>query len=90
MKIVNGIGDAKSILMSERIITDNSPSYTKSVEEIIQYVRTDGDAAVLELTEKFDGIICAAATKEYPEDLLEFLEVGGKLVIPVGFENKQK
>ena len=41
-------------------------------------------------SEKFDGIICAAAPKEYPEDLLEFLEVGGKLVIPVGFENKQK
>ena len=56
MKIVNGIGDAKSILMSERNITENSPSYTKSVEEIIQYVRTDGDDAVLELTEKFDGI----------------------------------
>ena len=39
---------------------------------------------------KFDGIICAAAPREYPEELLELLEVGGKLVIPVGLEGKQK
>ena len=39
---------------------------------------------------KFDGIICAAAPRQYPEDLLDLLEVGGKLVIPVGLEGKQK
>lgn len=39
---------------------------------------------------KFDGIICAAAPRQYPEELLELLEIGGKLVIPVGFEGKQK
>ena len=39
---------------------------------------------------KFDGIICAAAPRQYPEELLDLLEVGGKLVIPVGFERQQK
>ena len=39
---------------------------------------------------KFDGIICGAAPREYPEELLELLEIGGKLVIPVGLEGEQK
>ena len=39
---------------------------------------------------KFDGIICAAAPRQYPKELLELLEVGGKLVIPVGLEGEQK
>ena len=39
---------------------------------------------------KFSGIICAAAPRQYPEELLELLEIGGKLVIPVGLEGKQK
>ena len=39
---------------------------------------------------RFDGIICAAAPRQYPKELLELLEVGGKLVIPVGFEGEQK
>ena len=39
---------------------------------------------------KFDGIICAAAPRQYPEELLDLLEVGGKLVIPVGLEEQQK
>ena len=37
---------------------------------------------------KFDGIICAAAPRQYPEELLELLEIGGKLVIPVGLEGE--
>jgi len=40
--------------------------------------------------EKFDGILCAAAPREYPKELLDLLEVEGKLVIPVGLEGKQK
>ena len=39
---------------------------------------------------KFDGIICAAAPRKYPEELLELLEIGGKLVIPAGNEGEQK
>ena len=39
---------------------------------------------------KFDGIICAAAPRQYPEELLDLLRVEGKLVLPVGLEGKQK
>ncbi len=39
---------------------------------------------------KFDGIICAAAPRQYPEELLDLLGVEGKLVLPVGLEGKQK
>lgn len=39
---------------------------------------------------KFDGIICAAAPREYPKELLELLEINGKLVIPVGLKGHQK
>ena len=39
---------------------------------------------------KFDGIICAAAPRQYPDELLDLLVVGGKLVIPVGLEGQQK
>ena len=28
--------------------------------------------------------------RQYPEELLELLEIGGKLVIPVGLEGEQK
>ena len=39
---------------------------------------------------KFDGIICAAAPRQYPEELMDLLEINGKLVIPVGLEGHQK
>ena len=38
----------------------------------------------------FDGIICAAAPRQYPQELLDLLKIGGKLVIPVGLEGQQK
>ena len=39
---------------------------------------------------KFDGIICAAAPRQYPEELVELLNIEGKLVIPAGMEGHQK
>ena len=39
---------------------------------------------------KFGGVLCAAAPRQYPEELLDLLRVGGKLVLPVGLEGKQK
>ena len=33
---------------------------------------------------QYDGIICAAAPREYPQDLISILENNAKLVIPVG------
>ncbi len=38
----------------------------------------------------FDGIIVTASPSHIPEELLEQLAVGGRLVIPVGAGNKQK
>lgn len=32
----------------------------------------------------FDGILCAAAPEEVPQELLEQLAVGGRLILPVG------
>jgi protein-L-isoaspartate(D-aspartate) O-methyltransferase len=39
---------------------------------------------------KVDYEIDAISYTEAPEELLDLLEVGGKLVIPVGLEGKQK
>ena len=33
---------------------------------------------------KYDGILCAAAPRSYPEDLISILNTDAKLVIPVG------
>ena len=38
----------------------------------------------------FDIIICTAAPEQIPFDLLEQLEVGGKMILPVGDHRKQK
>ena len=37
-----------------------------------------------EKEKKYDGIICAAAPREYPNDLISVLNNDAKLVIPVG------
>jgi protein-L-isoaspartate(D-aspartate) O-methyltransferase len=33
---------------------------------------------------KYDGILCAAAPRQYPQDLISLLKNDAKLVIPVG------
>ena len=33
---------------------------------------------------KYDGVLCAAAPRQYPHDLLDCLKVNSKIVIPVG------
>lgn len=38
----------------------------------------------------FDIIICTAAPEQIPFDLLDQLEVGGKMILPVGDQRKQK
>ena len=39
---------------------------------------------------KYDGVICAAAPRQYPQDLIESLNVDSKIVIPVGSSKSQK
>lgn len=39
---------------------------------------------------KYDGVICAAAPREYPHDLVDNLNVSAKIVIPVGSSKSQK
>ena len=38
---------------------------------------------------QYDGIICAAAPREYPQDLISILKKDAKLVIPVGGSNQR-
>ena len=33
---------------------------------------------------KYDGVICAAAPRQYPQELVDCLSVNSKIVIPVG------
>lgn len=39
---------------------------------------------------KFDGVICAAAPREYPHELVDSLNISAKIVLPVGNSSNQK
>ncbi len=39
---------------------------------------------------KFDGVICAAAPREYPHELVDSLNIFAKIVLPVGNSSNQK
>ena len=41
-------------------------------------------------TIKYDGVICAAAPREYPHELVDSLNVSAKIVIPVGNSKSQR
>ena len=41
-------------------------------------------------TIKYDGVICAAAPREYPYELVDSLNISAKIVIPVGNSKSQK
>ena len=43
-----------------------------------------------DIKKKYDGVICAAAPREYPHDLVDNLNVSAKIVIPVGSSKSQK
>lgn len=53
----------------------------------IKLKHADGTMGLPELA-PFDGIIVTAAASHVPEDLLTQLEVGGRMVIPVGTEEQ--
>ena len=39
---------------------------------------------------KYDGVICAAAPREYPHELVDSLNLSAKIVLPVGNTSNQK
>ena len=39
---------------------------------------------------KYDGVICAAAPREYPHELVDSLNIFAKIVLPVGNSSNQK
>ena len=39
---------------------------------------------------KYDGVICAAAPREYPHELVNSLNISAKIVLPVGNSSNQK
>jgi protein-L-isoaspartate(D-aspartate) O-methyltransferase len=39
---------------------------------------------------KYDGVICAAAPREYPHELVNSLNLSAKIVLPVGNSSNQK
>ena len=39
---------------------------------------------------KYDGVICAAAPREYPHELVDSLNLSAKIVLPVGNSSNQK
>ena len=49
----------------------------------------NGDGYVLDGLKNVDGIICAAAPPEIPEDLIKLLK-DARLILPVGFKDMQK
>ena len=38
---------------------------------------------------KYDGVLCAAAPRQYPQDLIDCLNINSKIVIPVGNTKSQ-
>ena len=46
---------------------------------------TDWDKKLL-----FDGVLCAAAPRQYPQDLIDCLNINSKIVIPVGNAKSQQ
>jgi len=39
---------------------------------------------------KYDGVICAAAPREYPHELVDSLNLSAKIVLPIGNSSNQK
>ena len=53
----------------------------------VSYLTADGFAG-WPSNQPFDGILVAAAPPEVPQELLQQLQIGGRLVIPVGNRNR--
>lgn len=55
----------------------------------IEIIHGDGFAD-WDKNKKYDGVICAAAPREYPHELVDSLNLSAKIVLPVGNSSNQK
>ena len=82
---------AKEVIGIERIKPLVSKSRSTLLNLGIKNVTIiNGDGYVLDGLKNVDGIICAAAPPEIPEDLIKLLKKDARLILPVGFKDMQK
>ncbi len=83
---------SKSVFTVERIKPLLSGAKTKLKLLGLRNIQYKHDDGTLGWAEKgpFDAILAAAAPQQVPQELLEQLSDGGKLVIPIGDESEQR
>jgi protein-L-isoaspartate(D-aspartate) O-methyltransferase len=69
------------ILLSEANTRKGNPNLLEA--GIVKYIVGDGRLGLAEFS-PYDAIHVGAATKEIPQQLLDQLKVGGKMIVPVG------
>ena len=92
LKYLFGVFQVSEVVFSSTIYqlsyTQNKTIYFAQINNILfkhgdGFVDWDQDI-------KYDGVICAAAPRQYPQDLIESLNVDSKIVIPVGNSKLQQ
>ena len=94
LELGSGCGYQSAVLsfFSQKVdsIERIKPLVKKSIENLsnlnienVAFIHGDGYQD-WDKKKKYDGILCAAAPRAYPDDLISVLNVNAKLVIPVG------
>ena len=100
LEIGTGCGYQSAILsrFSEKVISLERvrPLHTKAKNTLkklkirnVELVHDDGQS-ILNSSKKFDAILSAAAPMSVPTYLYDALEIGGRLIIPLGNDKKQQ
>ena len=100
LEIGTGCGYQSAILsrFSEKVISLErvGPLHTKAKNTLkklkirnVELVHDDGQS-LLNSSKKFDAILSAAAPMSVPTYLYDALEIGGRLIIPLGNDKKQQ
>lgn len=100
LEIGTGCGYQSAILsrFSEKVISLErvGPLHTKAKNTLkklkirnVELVHDDGQS-ILNSSKKFDAILSAAAPMSVPTYLYDALEIGGRLIIPLGNDKKQQ
>lgn len=100
LEIGTGCGYQSAILsrFSEKVISLErvGPLHTKAKNTLkklkirnVELVHDDGQS-ILNSSKKFDAILSAAAPISVPTYLYDALEIGGRLIIPLGNDKKQQ